>query len=108
MTTKTKPTTAKATMFTGPFKDAESSLLTAFRGGMDTVEKAGLSAMEIPLNVLTSLGVSEEATAEARKTTRSLADGITDTVDSIAVGSLKLADQGLSLVSGAFSAATKS
>lgn len=107
MTTQTKPKAAKPEMFSSPFKGAEDAFLTAFRGGMGAVEKAGLSAMEIPLTVLSGLGVSEDTTDEARKATVSLADGITGTIDSIAAGSLKVADQGLSLVTGAFSAVAK-
>lgn len=108
MATQTKPKVTKPEMFSSPLKGAEESFLTAFRSGMGAVEKAGLSAMEIPFTVLTSLGVSEETTAGARKAGVSMADGITDTIDSIATGTLKVADQGFSLVTGAFAGVTKS
>jgi hypothetical protein len=108
MTTQTKTKTTQPEMFSSPLKDAEESFLTAFRGGMGAVEKAGLSAMEIPLTVLSSLGVPEETTTSARKAGVTMADGITEAIDSIATGSLKVADQGLSLVTGVFAGATKS
>lgn len=58
--------------------------LLAVRTGTDFIETATLSAAEIPLAVMSTLGVSTDTTDSARGATRDLAHGVHGTVDSIA------------------------
>jgi hypothetical protein len=58
--------------------------LLAVRTGTDFIETATLSAAEIPLTVMSTLGVSAETTDSARATTRDISHGVHGTVDSIA------------------------
>ena len=101
MTTKSKQSTASQA------KSPETVFVDAFRGGMGAVKKTSLAAAEIPLSVLSSLGVSEEATGAARKSHQDLTQGITEAVDTIATQSAKVAGKGVSLFTDAFAAATK-
>jgi hypothetical protein len=86
---------------------ADQAFLGLFRQGMGAVEKTGLSAMEIPFTVLSGLGVSAETTEGVREGTQKMATGITGTIDSIATGSVKVAKDGFSLVTGAFASVVK-
>jgi hypothetical protein len=58
--------------------------LLAFRNFGDAIESTTLAAAEIPLTVLSSMGVSDEATGAARDTSKAVVQGIHGTVDSIA------------------------
>jgi hypothetical protein len=107
MSATTKARTQPAKPEGNSFKEAEDTFLTAFLGGVDAVEKAGLSAMEVPLSVLSTLGVPDDTTEKARKASHSMADAVFGTIDLIAAGSLKIADFGLTLVTGVFSAVKK-
>jgi len=86
---------------------ADQAFLGMFRQGMGAVEKAGLAAMEIPFTVLSGLGVSDETTDGVREGTQKMATGITGTIDSIATGSVKVAKDGFSAVTGAVTSVAK-
>jgi hypothetical protein len=58
--------------------------LLAVRTGTDFIETATLSAAEIPLQVMSTLGVSADTTDAARTTTRDISHGVHGTVDNIA------------------------
>ena len=70
-------------MTTNKDKGEERYFVLAFRTGMDAIENTVVSAAEIPLSVLSGLGVSEETTDAARKANIELADGIRGTVDTV-------------------------
>jgi hypothetical protein len=108
MSTATKPRAVKPETAGSTWKETEDSFLTAFLGRVDVVEKAGLSAMEVPLSVLSSLGMPDETTEKARQASHSMANVVFGTIDMIAAGSLKVADLGVALVTGVFSALKKS
>jgi hypothetical protein len=107
MSTTTKPRTQQAKPEGNSLKEAEDTFLTAFLGRVDVVEKAGLSAMEVPLSVLSTLGIPDDTTEKARQATHSMANVVFGTIDLIAAGSLKVLDLGVSLVSGAYSTVKK-
>jgi hypothetical protein len=92
----TKTSTTKATADTAP-PDAAEPVKNAIHSGIGAIETTALAAAEIPLSILKSLGVSEEAMASAREGHRqlvhgirtaigSVADGVTDTTAGIATG----------------------
>ena len=63
--------------------ESDRYFVLAFRSGMDAIESTVVSAAEIPLSVLTGIGVSAEATDAAREASKQLAHGIHGTVDAI-------------------------
>jgi hypothetical protein len=77
--TKASSTTQKSSEVTEPFRDA-------FHTGMGAIEQTVLAAAEIPLSVLASLGVSEEAMESAREGHRQMVRGIHKALDSVAMG----------------------
>jgi hypothetical protein len=81
--------------------------ILAVNSGTAVIEKASLSAAEIPLTVLSSLGVSKDTTDSARESTRNLAHGIHGTVDSIAEQIASAVSEQVSLVADVVSSATK-
>jgi hypothetical protein len=81
--------------------------LLAVRSGTDFIETATLSAAEIPLTVMSSMGVSVETTEGARETTRGIAEGVHGTVDSIAEQIAAAVSKQVSLVADSVGAAAK-
>jgi hypothetical protein len=81
--------------------------ILAVNSGTAVIEKASLSAAEIPLAVLSSLGVSKETTDSAREGNRHLVEGIHGTVDSVAEQIASAVSQQISLVGDAVSTAAK-
>jgi hypothetical protein len=77
--------------------DSTESVKGAINSGIEAIESTALAAAEIPLGILASLGISEEAMGPAREGYRQLvhgirsaigtvADGVTDTTAGIATG----------------------
>jgi hypothetical protein len=64
--------------------DETRYFLMAFRKVGEAIEQTTLSAAEIPLSVLSSIGVSEDFTSSARDSSTQLIQGIHGTVDAIA------------------------
>ena len=94
---KTNGTTAPAATTTG---DSADQVKGAIHTGIGAFESTALAAAEIPLSILKSLGVSEEAMGPAREGYHQLvhgirsaigtvADGVTDTTAGIATGITK-------------------
>jgi hypothetical protein len=94
---KATATTAPAASTTG---DSAENVKGAIHTGIEAIESTALAAAEIPLGILTSLGISEEAMGPAREGYRQLvhgirsaigtvADGVTDTTAGIATGITK-------------------
>jgi hypothetical protein len=80
--------------------DSTEQVKSAIHSGIGAIETTALAAAEIPLGILKSLGVSEEAMEAAREGHRQLvhgirsaigtvADGVTDTTAGIATGITK-------------------
>lgn len=81
--------------------------LLAVRTGTDFIETATLSAAEIPLTVMSGMGVSPETTNAARGATRDLAEGVHGGVDSIAEQIATAVSKQVSLVSDTVSSVAK-
>ena len=81
--------------------------ILAFRSGMDAIENSVVSAAEIPLSILSGLGVSDETTQAARKGNRQLAHGITGTIDTIATQIAEVVSAQASIASDAVGQATR-
>lgn len=73
--------------------------LMAFRKVGDAIEQTTLSAAEIPLSVLSSMGVSDDLTGSARESGKQLVQGIHGTVDAIAEQIAEAVSTGGQLVS---------
>jgi hypothetical protein len=86
--------------------DQTRYFLMAFRKVGDAFEQTTLSAAEIPLNVLSSLGVSEETTDAARRGGQAAVETIHGTVDSVATSIAKAVSTQASLASDAIRTAT--
>jgi hypothetical protein len=63
--------------------EGDRYFVLAFRTGMDAIENTVVSAAEIPLSVLSGMGVSPDTTDAAREANKQLAHGIHGTVDAI-------------------------
>lgn len=100
----TKNTEAGKTTEDGDFR----YFLLAVRTGTDFIETATLSAAEIPLTVMSGMGVSSDTTDAARGTTRDIAHGVHGTVDSIAEQIATAVSKQVSLVSDTVSSVAKS
>jgi hypothetical protein len=83
-----------------PAGDSADNVKGAIHSGIGAIESTALAAAEIPLGILKSLGVSEEAMGPAREGYHQLvhgirsaigtvADGVTDTTAGIATGITK-------------------
>lgn len=81
--------------------------LLAVRTGTDFIETATLSAAEIPLTVMSTIGVSAEKTDSARGTTRDIAEGVHGTVDAIAEQIAAAVSKQVALVADSVGAAAK-
>jgi|APLak6261663543_1056040.scaffolds.fasta_scaffold136377_1 hypothetical protein len=66
--------------------DATEPIKSAIHSGMGAIETTVLAAAEIPLSVLKSLGVSDEAMEAAREGHRQLVRGIHSALDTVAMG----------------------
>lgn len=66
--------------------DATEPIKNAIHSGMGAIETTVLAAAEIPLSVLKSLGVSDEAMEAAREGHRQLVRGIHSALDTVAMG----------------------
>jgi hypothetical protein len=66
--------------------DSTEPIKNAIHSGMGAIETTVLAAAEIPLSVLKSLGVSDEAMEAAREGHRQLVRGIHSALDSVAMG----------------------
>ena len=65
---------------------ATEPIKNAIHSGMGAIETTVLAAAEIPLSVLKSLGVSDEAMQAAREGHQQLVRGIHSALDSVAMG----------------------
>jgi hypothetical protein len=86
--------------------DQTRYFLMAFRKVGDAFEQTTLSAAEIPLNVLSSLGVSDDTTEAARRGGQAAVDTIHGTVDSVATSIAKAVNSQVSLASDVVKSAT--
>lgn len=66
--------------------DSTEPIKNAIHSGMGAIETTVLAAAEIPLSVLKSLGVSDEAMEAAREGHRQLVRGIHSALDTVAMG----------------------
>jgi hypothetical protein len=71
---------------TGTKHDATDTIKDALHSGMGAIEQTVLAAAEIPLSVLGSIGVSDEAMKSLREGHRALVQGIHAALDSVAMG----------------------
>lgn len=81
--------------------------LLAFRQVGDAFEQATLSAAEIPLNVLSTIGVPASATDAARAGGKQVVEGIHGTVDAVATGIADAVGTSAHAVSEVITSATK-
>ena len=81
--------------------------ILAVNRGTAVVEKGTLSAAEIPLAVLSTLGVSTDTTDAARASTKNIAESIHGTVDSIAEQIATAVSHQVSLASDVVASMTK-
>lgn len=81
--------------------------LLAFRNGMDAIEGTVVSAAEIPLGILSGIGVKDEMTEAARDLNKQLAHGIHGTIDTIVTQITDAVSKETSLVAGAMSGAAE-
>jgi hypothetical protein len=94
-------TTTKKTASQEPTKDEGGNfVLSALRSGIGVLEKGTVSATELPLSMMSSLGVPSGATDAARKGSVSMLHSVNGTIDTLATQSFKLAGKGASLVTG--------
>jgi hypothetical protein len=98
MTTTKKTTTAPVEETVGK---GGNFVLRTLRGGMGALETGTMSVAELPLTVLSGLGVPKGATDAARKGSRSMLHGVNGTIDTLATQTFKIAGKGASLVTGA-------
>ena len=66
--------------------DVSASIKGAMHTGMGAIEKVALAAAEVPLSVLSSLGVPDEARATVRHDTELFVAGITAALNTVADG----------------------
>jgi hypothetical protein len=69
-----------------PTHDSTEPIKNAISSGMGAIETTVLAAAEIPLSVLKSLGVSDEAMEGAREGHRQLVHGIRMALGTVAIG----------------------
>jgi pyruvate/2-oxoacid:ferredoxin oxidoreductase beta subunit len=81
--------------------------LMAFRSVGDAIESTTLSAAEIPLTVLSGIGVSDDTTKAARDTGTQLVHSIHGTVDSVATQIATAVSKQVALVGNVVASATK-
>lgn len=91
-----KTTTVKA----DPVKADGNAVLSVLNGATGALEAGTMSVAELPLSVLSGLGVPASATDAARNGTRSMLHGVNGTIDTLASQSFKMAGKGASLVGG--------
>jgi hypothetical protein len=79
----------------------------AFRTGMGAAENIQVAAAEIPLTILSGLGMSEDTTRAAREKHREMVRGLYGTIDSIASQVATVGAKQVSLLSNAICEATR-
>jgi len=73
-------------------------MLRGVRSGLGALESTTLTLAEVPLTVLTGLGVSSDTTDKAREGGRRVLHGVSGSIDTIATQTTGLAGKGVSLV----------
>lgn len=80
---------------------SDGAVLGSFRAGMGFIEYTSLAAAEVPLKVLSTLGMPDAATNVARDSHTQMVHGIHGTLDFVASQTATLTGKGMSLLSGA-------
>ena len=108
MTTTRKKAATQPKVDTTTKTGSDGAFLSTFRSGMGVIEHTSLSAAEIPLKVLSTLGLPKQATDVAREGHRQMVHGIHGTLNAVATQTANATGKSVSLITGVVGGSSKS